>query len=132
MTPDKFEKVESTISGWIARHKLITFTAVGIFILILTISLFVIIFTSGVGMNAADVNITECYNAELISSDYHYVSEEEYTAWNNLVIPAYLFCLNFVESFWALIPIVYFIAMIYFIIRWGYRRRKLYQELKRK
>jgi len=121
MTPDKFEKFESTIPGWIARHKLITFGVVGIFIAVLIISLSVMVVTSITGMEYANVNITERHNAELISSN-QFVSEEEYANWNNLCIPLYLFCLHFIECFGVSIPIMCLTTMIYFVARQEYRK----------
>ena len=117
MLDDKFENFESTISGWIARHKIITFILVGIFIAVLICSLFLVLCTSYIGANYAWGKVTDLHNAKNIS-------EEQYTNWNNVVIPTLAFSLNFTIGFGASLLIVYIIAMIYFIIRWGYRRTK--------
>jgi len=128
MTPDKFEKVESAISGWIARHKSITFSLIGLFVFITTGTLIILTIFGVTGMAYVDQNMTERHNAEIISSSL-YVSEETMTNWNNIVVPISRFTLDYIGYLIFGLVIGYIIAMVYFIIRWGYRRRKKTPEV---
>ena len=122
---DRFDQFEKEISEWIHNHKIIVFTIVGIFILVTIITSTILLFSGSVGMSMVIQNITERHDATIISSDL-YVSEKTWEIYNNIVIPVFIFTLNYIGGLNLAMGIGYFAAVGYLLFRVTYR--KMYRE----
>ena len=122
---DKFEQFETAISNWIHRHKIIILFIIGIFLLLTITTSTILLFSGSVGMSMVIQNITERHDATIISSDL-YVSEKTWATYNNIIIPVFMFTLDYIGCLNLVLGIAYFAAVGYLLFRVLYR--KMYRE----